>query len=89
MTTSLLVDIVGWIGAILLLVAYGMISAGKTHGRSYLYQGLNFAGSLGLIVNSTFYTAYPSTFVNVFWIGIAIVTSIRAWKGGARATPGS
>jgi hypothetical protein len=82
MTTNLLVDIVGWIGALLLLVAYALISAGRTHGRSFFYQGLNLAGSLGLIVNSTFYTAYPSTFVNVFWIGIAVVTSVKAWRDG-------
>ena len=77
---NLLVDALGWIGAIALLAAYALISAKKTNSHSWLYQGLNLAGSAGLIVNSTYYGAYPSTFVNVIWSGIAVATLVAAGR---------
>ena len=77
---TFLVDILGWIGAVALLAAYALISAHKVKSHSWLYQGLNLAGSAGLIVNSTYYGAYPSTFVNIIWSGIAIAALIAAGK---------
>ena len=71
---DLVANIIGWIGAGALLVAYGMISAGKTSADRADYQGLNVFGSIGLIVNSTWYGAYPSTALNVIWILIALIT---------------
>ena len=71
------IDVIGWIGAVALLIAYGFISAGRMKGDQRRYQVLNLAGSAGLIVNSAWYGAYPSTFVNVIWIGIAIVALAR------------
>ena len=52
----------------------------KADGRNY--QSLNLVGSAGLIINSTWYGAYPSTFVNVIWIGIAIVALARILTKG-------
>lgn len=73
-------DIIGWIGAGALLFAYGMISAGKFKAENKSYQGLNVFGSLGLIVNSTWYGAYPSTALNIMWIAIGIFTFRRILK---------
>ena len=36
------------------------------------YQFLNIIGSLFLAANTIFYRAYPSSFVNLIWIGIAV-----------------
>jgi hypothetical protein len=77
---NLLIDITGWVGAILLLLAYGLVSTRKTEGDSVGYQILNLAGSAFLMVNSFFYGAYPSSGVNSVWIGIALYTLLR--KGG-------
>ncbi len=74
MEHHLLVDIIGWIGAITLLLAYGAVSRGHTKGTSFQYQLWNAVGSVCLLVNSTYYRAFPSSFVNFVWIGIAIVT---------------
>ena len=67
-------DIVGWVGAGSLLCAYLLISNGKTVGKSYLYQGLNTAGSLGLVLNSFYYGAMPSVILNVIWVMIGVYT---------------
>jgi hypothetical protein len=71
------VDIVGWLGAGLLLLAYGLVSFQKLRADSGYYQLLNAAGSCFLIVNTAYYHAYPSAFVNLIWIIIAILASYR------------
>ena len=65
-------DAIGWTGAGALLVAYAMVSSRKLEGDSTAYQFLNIVGSLLLAVNTISYGAYPSSFVNMIWIGIAI-----------------
>jgi len=67
-----LVDSLGWLGAACVLVAYGLVSAGRVHGRAPLYQVPNAVGSVLLTVNTYYYHAYPSSFVNVLWLGIAL-----------------
>ena len=69
--TDLTADVLGWIGAGALLLAYGLISAGKMKADDGNYQGLNVIGSVGLIVNTSFFGAYPSTALNIVWMGIA------------------
>ena len=65
-------DATGWAGAAALLVAYAMVSSKKLEGDSTAYQFLNIVGSLLLAINTISYGAYPSSFVNMIWIGIAI-----------------
>lgn len=68
---SLAIDILGWIAAIILLFAYYLVSTHRTSGSSFRYQSMNIIGSIGLLINTCYYGAYPSTFVNIVWIGIA------------------
>lgn len=70
-------DVVGWIGAALLLGAYALVSTKRVEGDSIAYQTLNLLGSAFLIVNSAYYGAYPSVGVNVIWIGIAVFAILR------------
>jgi hypothetical protein len=67
-----LIDIVGWVGAVALLMAYTFVSTRKMEGDSASYQLLNLGGSAFLMVNSFFYGAYPSSIVNIVWISIAL-----------------
>ena len=64
------VEIVGWLGAALILAAYALLSMGKLHGRSTTYQWMNVVGSFGFVVNSGWNGAYPSAALNVVWLGI-------------------
>jgi len=65
-------DLVGWVGATALLIAYAMVSHKKLEGDSATFQLLNISGSLLLAANTIFYGSYPSTFVNLIWAGIAV-----------------
>ena len=77
-----MIDLVGWTGAALVLIAYGLVSLNKkVEARSYLFQLSNLFGALFLLVNTAAKGAYPSTFVNVVWIGIATVTLVRTGSG--------
>jgi hypothetical protein len=59
-------------GAALLLVAYAMVSSRKFEGNSTVYKFFNIIGSLLLAANTIFYRAYPSSFVNLIWMAIAV-----------------
>jgi hypothetical protein len=77
-----MIDLVGWTGAALVLIAYGLVSLNKkVAARSYLFQLSNLFGALFLLVNTAAKGAYPSTFVNVVWIGIATVTLVKTGPG--------
>jgi hypothetical protein len=76
----IIIDLLGWTGTILYLVAYGLISAKKVEGDSWIYQGLNVVAGIFLIVNTFYLRAYPSAGLNVVWVGIAVLTLGRkAW----------
>jgi hypothetical protein len=83
--TQLIIDLAGWLGAGILLAAYAMVSFDKLRAESFRYQFLNGVGSLLLIVNTVYYRAYPSAFVNVVWIIIAFLASVRAKNRQSRA----
>jgi len=72
MTNHVWFDAIGWLGAATLLVAYAMISSRKLEADSMAYQLLNIVGSILLAANTIFYRAYPSSFVNLIWTGIAV-----------------
>jgi hypothetical protein len=69
-------DTIGWVGAAALLIAYAMVSHRKLEGDSATYQLLNISGSILLAANTIFYGSYPSTFVNLIWAAIAIVSIV-------------
>lgn len=74
MSFKLIIDILGWLGAALLLYAYFLVSAKRLEGNSLIYQGINIVGSSFLVLNAGYYNALPSAFVNVVWIGIGVYT---------------
>ncbi len=80
---SILFDGLGWIGAFLLLLAYGLVSFKKVEADSQTYQWLNITASVLLLVNTIYYGAYPSSFVNGVWTVIAFfaILTIRRKYG--------
>jgi hypothetical protein len=67
----ILVDVIGWLGAIALLAAYAMLSAEKLTARSRSFVLLNAAGSSALTLNGFAHGALPSAALNVVWLFIA------------------
>lgn len=77
------IEIVGWTGAALILVAYLLLSAGRLTGQSRIYQWLNVAGAAAFVLNSGWNGAIPSATLNVIWMGIGLFTLWRIRQGMA------
>jgi hypothetical protein len=69
---QLFVEIVGWIGMILILGAYGLITTNRVKSDTFSYQLMNALGSIGLIINALYNEAYPLFVLNVIWEMIAL-----------------
>ncbi|HNS03371.1 MAG TPA: hypothetical protein PKM78_13450 [Anaerolineae bacterium] len=76
--SPILIDIAGWIGAILLLLAYALVSSRRLAGDSVRFQLLNLGGGVLLAANSAYHGALPSVAVNALWIGIGLIALYRA-----------
>lgn len=80
---KILIDIIGWIGSVMVIAAYGLNSYQKIKSDSLVFLLLNMVGGVFLIIYSVYYTAYANTFINVVWVIIsipAIVQLIRKKK---------
>lgn len=74
---ELAIEAAGWAAALLILVAYALLSAGKLTARDRSYQWMNVLGALGFIVNSGWNGAIPSAALNVVWAGIGLAALWR------------
>ena len=78
---KVLIEVIGWAAAAMMLSAYFLLTSGKMSSRSASYQWLNMFSGAGIVVNSGWNGAYPSVFINVVWMAIALYGLLR----GARA----
>ena len=79
MHNKLIIEILGWTGSVLYLLAYALVSLKRTEGDSLLYQGINiFAGTL-LVVYTLYLGAYATTGLNAVWVVIGLFTLGRKW----------
>ena len=68
---DLSIEVVGWVGAGLLLLAYALLSTRRLR-AGFAYQVLNLAGAAGLTVNALVHSAFPSATLNVVWLAIGV-----------------
>ena len=73
---ALAIEAAGWIGAVLILGSYILVSLGRLEGRSAAYQWMNVIGATGFVVNSGWHGAVPSTALNVVWMAVGLVTLV-------------
>lgn len=72
-------ELFGWVGAILVLVAYYLVSTEKTTSRSLSFQALNIGGAIFLVLYTYNCKAYASMSVNLIWIfiGLASISNVK------------
>lgn len=70
---EILVEVIGWVGSIAILLAYGLNSYQKIKSNSLAFSLLNLAGGLLLIVYTIYKDALANTFVNLVWVVIATI----------------
>ena len=74
---SLGVDVLGWLGAVLLLAAYGCVSFKKVSPTSAVYHLLNAGGGVLFAINTLAHKAYAPAFLNFVWVAIALASLLR------------
>ena len=74
MNTSFLIEILGWTGSIMYLLAYALVSLKKTEGDSLLYQGINIVAGVFLVIYTFTLEAYATTGLNAVWVAIGLFT---------------
>ena len=80
------VEVAGWAGATLILLAYLLLSADRLTGQSLVYQGMNIVGAAGFVINGWWHGALPSAALNVLWLLIGAVASWRIMKKRGSST---
>jgi hypothetical protein len=66
-------EILGWSGGVLLIVAYGLNSYNVIPSQSVSYQGINFIGSIMLAYYTYKKKAFPNVALNLIWAVIALI----------------
>ena len=79
MDAKLSINILGWTGSILYLLAHALVSMKKTEGDSLLYQGLNIVAGILVVIYTLALEAYATTGLNAVWIAIGLITLGRKW----------
>jgi hypothetical protein len=82
---ALLVEIVGWTGAVLVLGAYLGVSTGRLTGGSPTFQWMNAVGAAFFVLNTWWHGAMPSMVLNIIWSGIGFAALARIARHGRTA----
>ncbi len=75
-----LVEIIGWIGAVLITGAYFLNITGKLKSSSLAYISSNLIGGIFFTINTLVHHAYPSMIVNIIWVFIAVAALLKKDK---------
>ncbi len=80
---ALIVEIIGWSGALLVLAAYVGVSTGRLSGGSATFQWLNAIGAAFFVLNTWWHGALPSMVLNIIW---SVVGFFTLWRIARRRT---
>jgi hypothetical protein len=74
-------EVIGWIGIVLILLAYFIVTTfKKSYRNQIIYHLVNFFGSLAIIINSVVHNSIPLVVLNGAWMLIAIYGLIKLKK---------
>ena len=79
-TMNNFIEIIGWIGAVLIVGAYFFNINGKLKSSSIVYIISNLLGGIFFTLNTFVHKAYPSMIVNIIWVIIAIAAILKKDK---------
>lgn len=70
-------EIIGWIGTILILAAYFLISGDFVSGQSLIYQIMNMAGALFMGISVFKKSAWASFGLQIAWLVIGTIAIVN------------
>ncbi|WP_426702964.1 CBU_0592 family membrane protein [Rhodanobacter sp. Col0626] len=81
MTTLFWHDWAGYVGVVLVLLAFLLLQAHKLHGNGLTYQLMNVFGALGVLLSLVFGSFNTSAFVmEAVWLLISIYGIVRGLR---------
>ena len=81
---GILIEVLGWIASVLIVGSYALNITGKLSASSKIYVLANIIGGIFFVVNTYYHKAYPSMFVNVIWVIIAIYMISKKKKNNTK-----
>jgi hypothetical protein len=81
-------DLAGYVGVVLVLLAYLLLQARKLHGNGLTYQLLNLFGAFGVLLSLLFGSFNLSAFaMEAAWLAISMYGIARGWRLRREAAP--
>lgn len=77
---ELLIQIIGWIGALLAISSYLLVSYKKVTGDSRIYQTMNLMASVCIGVNVFHMQAWPALALQITWAVMSINFLLKTKK---------
>jgi hypothetical protein len=74
---NLIIQIAGWVGSVLIVLAYFLNSFKKIDSSGKTYQFMNLFGAAGVGVNAFYHNALPAFGMEVIWMLIAFFALIN------------
>ena len=75
------IEVIGWLGALMILVGFALNGFEILQSQSYAYQLLNLVGALGVVVTSLHRKVHQTALLNGFWAVIAVFALINVVLG--------
>ena len=74
-------DWAGYIGVMLILLAFFLLQAQRLHGNHLTYQTMNILGALGVLLSLLFGNFnLAAVMLEVAWIAVGIYGVVRNWR---------
>lgn len=73
-------EFIGWIGAILFIVSYYLLSKGILDQKEVKYHVLNLLGAICLVINAIHFRDVANILVNSVWAVIAVMAIYNCWN---------
>jgi hypothetical protein len=80
-------DVLGWVGAVAILGAYGLLTWGRWAADSLRYQVTNAIGATALLAWAISIAAWQSALINAVWVVVGVVGLRRIWSRSPRPVP--
>ncbi len=79
---GLYIDMLGWAGVVLTLLAYALLNFHIWKPRSRLYQAANIVGGFCLAISAIYYHDIANIAVNLLWMLIGLIGLLTHLKNG-------
>ena len=73
------IDLFGYIGGILIILGFALLSLGKIGPQDIAYLVLQFFGGIGIVVAALHHKDYPSGVLNIVFSLIALVSLVAVY----------